>query len=1189
MRIAEISTPELRQPPHDPQSPSHHQHNHLLSQIESKVRQTETHPPATPLPDSLPSDLRHFLTHLTQLAPFPTTNNSLKLHLWKLSYRLWNACVDLSNASFIRSPSSSSAPQNVAKLRHVAADMLSLVVEVVGVPSPVIKCASFYYKTGLVWHDLKLFDLASTCFERATDLISKLDIRKISDAGERRLLLDLNLARSSTAWEISDKNLAITLLNRSKNLLFGSPVHFKALANQFLAFARTILLKNEDNGSFNEALKFMNEALDLCEKGLSIVRTREETVEIKELKSKTLRFISAVHLQNGEFESVIKCVKVLRENGGESGDHHASLPVLAMKAWLGLGRHSEAEKELKGMVVNKGVPEGVWVSAVETYFQAAGNAGIETAKGVFLGLLGRCHLSARAALRVVHRVVGDGGIEGSRIRAKVAAELASDERVVALFAGEALAKERTAMHAVLWNCGSDNFRLKDYETSAEMFEKSMLYIPHDIENRVLRAKGYRVLCLCYLGLTQLDRAQEYVNEAEKLDPNIICAFLKFKICLQKNDHCGAINQIQTMITCLDFTPDFLSLSAHEAVASCALPVAAVALSNFLNFYTSGKPMPIAEVIVLRTLVTILSQDLGKEAEALKFLKKAQNRASEIGADCFFGKGEVGRREQNWFAVTAWNFGTKCGKEKNYELCAEFLRLVSGFYGVTVDGQVEENNVMICRSLILTVSSMIALENQKMTPLPEAEVKHAIELLERAGKILTSHSMGTQLTDDKVTTIEADLFFMYVLSAYDMHGRLNNLETQQHLVKSFAGTKACSPQYLLQIGLNASEGPRFNAEVAAFALSECLSSFLSTPSPDYQDIALIVRRLIAIASIYKGNTDDDAVLSMYKQAYRIMVGLKEGEYPTEEGKWLAMTAWNRAALPVRMGQIDVAKKWMNAGLELARKVIGMETYQACMEDYVTEFEKKFHTQIPVFPSSEPGKVSLEAILVSIDEFFNKNPFFVAGCTFIWLVVVPLTKKYLSKCKFIAAIDAFRKLRDDPNAQLLDIREKKTLASLGSPNLNFLNKDTVQLQFTADDEEGFEKKVLEKFPNPANTVLCLLDNFDGNSLKAAELLYQNGFKEAYAIRGGVRGKKGWLAIQDTLLPPSVHIKPKKKKKKVKLSQKLGENGAATQVEDKKEGSSSISTPVVESQTMNEELTESVPRTKVGFQSSSPYPNV
>lgn len=34
-----------------------------------------------------------------------------------------------------------------------------------------------------------------------------------------------------------------------------------------------------------------------------------------------------------------------------------------------------------------------------------------------------------------------------------------------------------------------------------------------------------------------------------------------------------------------------------------------------------------------------------------------------------------------------------------------------------------------------------------------------------------------------------------------------------------------------------------------------------------------------------------------------------------------------------------------------------------------------------------------------------------------------------------------------------------------------------------------------------------SFDGNSMKVAELLVSEGIKEAYAIRGGIRGKKGW----------------------------------------------------------------------------------
>lgn len=462
MRIAEISSPDLRPTHRDPEAP-----RRLLSQIESTVKQLEAHSAAgKPSPETTSAtasaaDLRQRVTQLSQLA---LLSNSLKLQIWKLSYRLWNACVDISNtasAAAVRSASSSSsstASENHAELRHIAADLLSITHDVAGVPSPAIKTASFYHKTGLIWHNLCRFDLASKCFERATDLVSNLDAASISDAGERKLLLDLNLARSRTAWEVRDPNLAVALLNRSKTLLFGSCIHHIELAKQCIAFGKRSLSKSneeEEKGSgyngLGEALKLMNEALEVCEKGLGAARTREEKLDLRGLRWKALRFIAAIHLQKEEFESVIKCVKVLRDSN-DGGDDHPSISVLAMKAWLGLGRHGEAERELRGMVIDKGIPEGVWVSAVEAYFAAAGTAGAETAKGVFLALLGRCHVSAGAAVRVAYRVAGNGGGgEGGRVRVKVVAELVSDERVVALFAGKEADKDRVAMHAVLWN------------------------------------------------------------------------------------------------------------------------------------------------------------------------------------------------------------------------------------------------------------------------------------------------------------------------------------------------------------------------------------------------------------------------------------------------------------------------------------------------------------------------------------------------------------------------------------------------------------------------------------------------------------------------------------------------------------------------------------------------------------------
>ncbi|KAJ8568670.1 hypothetical protein K7X08_028203 [Anisodus acutangulus] len=127
-----------------------------------------------------------------------------------------------------------------------------------------------------------------------------------------------------------------------------------------------------------------------------------------------------------------------------------------------------------------------------------------------------------------------------------------------------------------------------------------------------------------------------------------------------------------------------------------------------------------------------------------------------------------------------------------------------------------------------------------------------------------------------------------------------------------------------------------------------------------------------------------------------------------------------------------------------------------------------------PTEEiPSKINVEAILVSIDEFFSKYPFFVAGVTFIWLVVIPLAEEYLQTYKFISAVDAFGKLRDDPSSQLLDVRDTKSLAYLPSPNLRMLNKSVMQVEFREVDENAFVKSVFQNFKDPQSTTLCVID--------------------------------------------------------------------------------------------------------------------
>lgn len=142
-------------------------------------------------------------------------------------------------------------------------------------------------------------------------------------------------------------------------------------------------------------------------------------------------------------------------------------------------------------------------------------------------------------------------------------------------------------------------------------------------------------------------------------------------------------------------------------------------------------MPITEVAVFRNLITLLHRDLESEQEILKHKKRVLARMNELGRENFFGKGAVGARELNWFASNTWNMGLKMGKDKKYEICAEFFELAAGFYDACSD-QNEGNQAMVCKSLILCTAAMIhAAEKILMI---DSDVKKAIEMLQRAEKV-----------------------------------------------------------------------------------------------------------------------------------------------------------------------------------------------------------------------------------------------------------------------------------------------------------------------------------------------------------------------------------------------------------------------------------------------------------------------
>lgn len=113
--------------------------------------------------------------------------------------------------------------------------------------------------------------------------------------------------------------------------------------------------------------------------------------------------------------------------------------------------------------------------------------------------------------------------------------------------------------------------------------------------------------------------------------------------------------------------------------------------------------------------------------------------------------------------------------------------------------------------------------------------------------------------------------------------------------------------------------------------------------------------------------------------------------------------------------------------------------------------------------------------------------------------------------VSAEDAYSKLGDDPEAQLVDIRTLEDIKEVGSPDIRSLKKRVTQIVY--EDDESFLQRVSAKFKDPDSTTLYILDKFDGNSERVAKLVAENGFQSAFAIKDGAEGTKGW---QSTGLP-------------------------------------------------------------------------
>ncbi|GJM92229.1 hypothetical protein PR202_ga08672 [Eleusine coracana subsp. coracana] len=884
MKISELS-PEYRQPP---------PHAGLLTDLNRVVADIEAFDTFDTPAEKLAANLRRIITNLASAdaaASSPGLSAAFRLKVWTLAFRLWNASVDRANSNAL--PRGPAARVAEAEIRQAAPELLFLAGLPDGVPNATAKAAALFHRAGMFWLDLGRADLASACFEKGTPLVSAADTKE-----DQAVLLELNLARARAACFAGDYALAIALLSRSKPLAAASPEGIKALAEEYFVIGKAALdIKPADPAL--DASSLLTQALDLCEKAAAspccatptTPGSTPTTPNLHGLRNQCLRFLAIERFEANDYEGTLRCIEVARTSPGLR-EEHQSIGYMALRAYLGSGNLVEAERELLGLIANAEALDNVCVSAAEKYLARAGP---EVALKVLIALASRCsaEVATDAALKVATTVVEGAG--GSTARAKMLSELVSDERVVALFDGPATTHDRGTMHALLWNCGAEHFQAKNYETSADLIERSMLYVSRDEESRSRRAGCFRALSLCHMALRHLDRAQEFINEAEMVEPNILCAFLK---------------------------------SGRVAVVS---------LTFILGLYSAGKPMPMTEAAVLRSLITLLLREPGSEAEILMYSRRAKLRMTELGLDTFFGKGTVGLHELHWFATNAWSMALMVVKEKKYDYSAEFFELAAEFFNSS-NGEDDANRLMVCKSLIMCVSGMLCAEELNKSPLSDSDLKKGAEMLTRAGKLLPLSWPSAPVTSDK---LENNNFpFLHTLNFYHILDRMGTSTQPQQLqlVKNFAASKSCTPGLLLKLGNVASEGTQPNLQVAKFVLNASITTALASHSPNYGVISAALRKLICLAGSHDFNGTTDAAYDVFRQAYQIVVGLRHGEFPTEEGKWLATVAWNKSILAVRLRQHSVARKWIKMSLDLARHFESMKKHISMMEEHFEKFQE-----------------------------------------------------------------------------------------------------------------------------------------------------------------------------------------------------------------------------------------------------------
>eukprot|EP00898_Chlorokybus_atmophyticus_P006299 jgi/Chlat1/6670/Chrsp49S06131 len=689
------------------------------------------------------------------------------------------------------------------------------------------------------------------------------------------------------------------------------------------------------------------QAFELCSQE-SQASGKEAQVKA-EAQAAVVRYLAAAHLKNESFQSAWRVLSSPLATSCKAVGNHFSQHYIALQALAGMRRLEQAETELQALVSHPKADPQTCLQALNVFVT---HGRVAAAKTAFFQLHNRCTNTAICMLpkptptcsstRCIHIMVltacrfsthamlpvyfADMLLREKQEQAVATAlEVLNTDSIASLVASGNLSnncKPQRCCHALLWQCGVDLFNSKSYDLASSVLEASMLYLrPYDTENK---AKTLRVICLCSLGASQLETALDYLNMAEKINPdNTVCAFLKFKLFLMQKDQDAATKQLDKILACSDFEPAYLILATHEAViAKAGVSVAVAALALLLQYYTANNQRE-RQVVLIRNIIKQLAQAPDPNYTELSgYFELARKRLQTDGYDALFGDGETGQLECLWLAEEAWNYGIDAGVKGNGTECVILLTSAADFQAALPASLETLSRERLC--LILACSRLLELHTPDDGP---SDLRMVLTLLDRCAKVqekIAQH-MDTQQPD------KSEVYYHLLL--FDATMRLRDTKGLENILNACKSVPGFGADSFIKMAVSACRQPHVNTHIAVAAFRISLSMLSNEPAPDYRLICTIYRRLISLSDACARDSTD--TLQLYREVCELLNALKQQDCPKDEGQWLVSTCWNRAALHAKVGRLSEAEAWMKLALQLLKNFPAMEVHKPAMMDALAD--------------------------------------------------------------------------------------------------------------------------------------------------------------------------------------------------------------------------------------------------------------